>query len=98
MSFNFNNSLSGSAAGNNLGNLNGSYQFAPTYTASNGATTVTPSFGRAGNVSNFSTNSGVNTAGVTVGHQVTPSTNVYAGASASSNGQHSVGAGVKFNF
>lgn len=98
MSFNFGNSLSGYGGGNSLGNLQGSYNFAPTYNAPNGLTSITPSFGRTGNVGSFSTNSGVNTYGATVSHQFTLSTSGFVGGSTSSNGHSSVGAGINIKF
>jgi len=97
MSVNTNNCVSGSAAGNNLGNLQGSYSVAPTYN-SPGGTSVTPSFTRAGNVSSFSTGSGVNIGGVSASHPVTPATTVFGGAAVGSNGYKQVSAGARFKF
>lgn len=97
MSWNFNNSLSGSGSGSSLGNLHGGYSFAPTYT-SNSGTSVTPSFSRGGNISSLNTSSGVNTYGATVSQPISNSTSVFAGGHVSSNGHSGVSAGIKMNF
>lgn len=98
MSWNFGNSLSGGGSGNSLGNLHGSLNFAPTYSTS-GGTHFTPSVGRIGALNSLSTNTGINTAGLTVGQSINGGNGqVFAGAQTASNGVSEVGVGVKLNF
>jgi hypothetical protein len=69
MSWNFNNSLSGGAKGNSLGSLSGNVNFGPTFSTSSGVN-FTPSFGRAGSLTSFSTNTGVNYGGLEVSKNI----------------------------
>lgn len=96
--FDFSNSLSGYGGGNSFGGLNGHYSFSPTYRASNGLTSFTPSFSRVGQVSSFNTRTGINTYGAEVSHRLNPSTSVFAGGSISSNRDKDAMVGVSIDF
>lgn len=99
MSWNFNNSLSGSASGNSLGNLNGGVNFAPTFSTSSGVN-VTPNVGRIGAMNSFSTQTGVNFAGAEISKNIggNPNGQFFVGGQHASNGASQFSTGFRFKF
>lgn len=98
MSWNFGNSLSGGGSGHNLGNLHGNIHFAPKFEGSGGS--VQPFVGRAGELNNLNTKTGVNYGGVEIVRNINnnPNTQVFANGMRDSIGNSQFGVGFSANF